>query len=88
MDYYQCSTDDLYRETWRRGYVPQGTRDELSESLQQQDESKSTTVTTIRTEQLGNRVPRELSVSRAAELEAQVLATYLVNESKETPTNL
>jgi len=49
MDYYFCSTDELRHEIARRGFLPVGSQDELSEELKKDDETRGTDATTLKT---------------------------------------
>ncbi|KAF2869552.1 hypothetical protein BDV95DRAFT_498177 [Massariosphaeria phaeospora] len=49
MDYYGCPKDELRQELLRRGYQPQGGRDELSECLTRDDVARSSEATTLET---------------------------------------
>ncbi|KAF2026027.1 hypothetical protein EK21DRAFT_103527 [Setomelanomma holmii] len=80
MDYYQCSTGDLYLEIRRRRSIPFGTRDQLSEALHEDDEYRGADATTIKTEPLGLFVPRQLNLSHTSEFGQTVPANLLVNE--------
>lgn len=81
MAYYSCPIEGLYNEIRRRGFVPSGTPDQLSEGLKKDEETRGAEATTIRTENLGLFVPRELNVARTAEFGHTAPAGSLVNES-------
>jgi hypothetical protein len=49
MDYYFCSAEELRLEISRRGYLPVGGQDELSEELKKDDETRGTDATTLKT---------------------------------------
>lgn len=81
MEYYQCAIEDLYFETQRRGYTRAATRDQLSETLKKDDDSRGAEATTVESRELGFFVPRQLNLSRTAEFGETVPAGKLVNES-------
>jgi hypothetical protein len=82
MDYYQCAVDDLHIEIRRRGCIPIGTKDQLSEALQEDDSRRGADATTISTRELETVMPRQIILSRTAEFGQTVPAGLLVNESK------
>jgi hypothetical protein len=81
MNYYNCSIEGLRRELQRRGYEPHGSRDQLGESLQEDDERRGVEATTVTQEVLGPFVPRSLHLSRTSEFGKIASASSLVNES-------
>ncbi|KAF2831097.1 hypothetical protein CC86DRAFT_134804 [Ophiobolus disseminans] len=80
MNYYRCSTEDLQLEAQRRGYASFGTRDQLGEALNRDDNDRGTGATTIKTERLGLFVPRELNMLHTAEFGETTPAMLLANE--------
>ncbi|KAF2118202.1 hypothetical protein BDV96DRAFT_488670 [Lophiotrema nucula] len=47
MSFYHCPTSALSQEVRRRGYIPDGSRETLSEWLQRDEEGRGTAATTI-----------------------------------------
>lgn len=82
MNYYQCSTKEIHIEILRRGYTVSGSRDELSEMLTNDDNSRGTEATTVATKRGGTSLPRDLNLRTTSELGQIIPAVRLVNESK------
>ncbi|KAF1832359.1 hypothetical protein BDW02DRAFT_581282 [Decorospora gaudefroyi] len=80
MDYYRCSTEDLCREARRRGFENLGTRDQVGESLKQDDDARESEATTVATAKHSCFVPQALNLSRTAEFGATVPTDQLLNE--------
>ncbi|KAF1840392.1 uncharacterized protein K460DRAFT_389935 [Cucurbitaria berberidis CBS 394.84] len=80
MDYYSCQIKELHKEIRRRGYTHLGTNDQLSESLNEDDNARGTNATTVVTEHQSQFVSKELDQSRTAEFGETVLAGLLANE--------
>ncbi len=83
MDYYHCPLDQLRHEVHRRGYVPSGGLDQLSEGLKKDDTARGTDVSTISTLKLGPFLPNHDRIRRN-EFGQTVPASSLVNESAST----
>lgn len=81
MDYYQCLIEELRRELQRRGYGPYGSHDQLSESLQADDEVRGSEATTVTTGYFTAFVPRDINMVRTVEFGQAFPATQLVNQS-------
>ena len=81
MDYYACPIDELYDEVQRRGYIPSGDRDHLSEGLRRDDAARGSEASTVTTECLKPSIPHEQSLPRTAEFGQTVPACLLANES-------
>lgn len=81
MDYYHCSIQELHQELQRRNYTSIGTRDQLSELLQADDNVRGSEATTITTDSPTVHTPCEVNLMRVAEFGQAVLATQLVNQS-------
>ncbi|CAO2657066.1 Nn.00g058690.m01.CDS01 [Neocucurbitaria sp. VM-36] len=80
MNYYSCQIEEIHKEIRRRGYIPFGTNDQLSESLTRDDDARETDATTVYTKNIGDFVPRELNLLRTAEFGESVLPSLLANE--------
>ncbi|KAH9873433.1 hypothetical protein IAQ61_004056 [Plenodomus lingam] len=71
---------ELQQELRRRGCIPEGTIDELSEGLQEDDESRGSCATTVTTEDVGYYIPQSLNLPRPAEFEQLALVGSLINQ--------
>jgi hypothetical protein len=60
MNYYNCSIEGLHHEIRRRGYEPYGSRIQLGETLQKDDERREVEATTVKLEVLDPYVARNL----------------------------
>jgi hypothetical protein len=83
MDYYFCSAEELRQELSRRGYFPVGGQDELSEELKQDDTTRGTDATTIKTVDSAHFGPK--AKLRIAYSPSVVHPNLLVGESELRP---
>ncbi|KAF2791801.1 hypothetical protein K505DRAFT_308831 [Melanomma pulvis-pyrius CBS 109.77] len=78
MDYYHCPFEQLRREIERRGYIPCGGHDELSEGLARDDTTRGINATTVETVVKDSVEPR--SRKQIAEYGPPIDPTLLVGE--------
>lgn len=80
MDYYHCPFEQLCREIERRGYIPCGGHDELSEGLTRDDNTRGADATIVETVVKDSAEPR--SRKQIAEYGQPIDPSLLVGESE------
>ena len=81
MEYYSCTNTELTKEICRRGCLPYGDHDQLSEALKKDDDARASEATTVATIPRPF-VPSEVHLMRSAEFGTTAHANVLIGEGE------